>query len=191
MADGELEFDLTVDEQALDRIEDRNLDIAGGDGSEARELDEERNERLQVLTRGLGRISSKLGQLALIAAALAGLSKLLGEVFDIGFEDVRDALVDVVDSITDPIENALGLGGKSFTEQTPQQQAMTPGPLGFASFFPEFFGLESGGSNGSPDVSDNKITASLFTSRDSLTGDSTQQEMEVQNFDYFTIEGGS
>jgi hypothetical protein len=191
--DSELGVKLVPDESALESIEEKELEVSGEAGAvdDAKELNEEQSSKLTLVNRKLGRVAGRLGKIAAILAVLGVIAKILGSVFDIGFEDVRNAIVDALDKLLDPIKTAFGGSKEKFEEQSQIEQAMTPGPLGFISAVaPGLLDLESNQS-GSSGSSNGSASVNLFTSRDSLTGDSTQQEQSTQNFDYFKFQGGS
>lgn len=186
---------IELDRDALQQVQEQELGITGGDGAaeDFKEMDEERNEILQVMTRGIGRIAGRLGKIGAIIAILGVIAKILGSVFDISFSDVRDAVAEALSGTIDGIKNALGLGGGSgFRQANATERAMTPGPLGFASLSPKFFNLPGSDSGSSaPSKPGEFFRAQLFTSRDQLSGDSTQKEQSSGNMNFFDIEGGS
>lgn len=210
-AETELGVKLVPDESALDNIEDREIGVSGSGDGEGRELDEERNEKLQVMTRGIGRIASRLGTIAVIAAILAGIAKAVGELTDIGFEDVRDGIVTALNQLKDQLLQTLGItGGGTSSEESGrrnrrmigQNLALSGAPFGGLPLLSSLNFEEikqqirertegNNGSNSGDGRGGSDTEVRLFTSRDSLTGDSTQQEMETQNFEFFNVEGGS
>lgn len=205
MADGELNVKLVPDEQALEQMEEKQLEISGEPDSvgEAKRLNEEQNNKLQVMTRRLGRIGSRLGQIAVVATLLAALVKIVGEVFNIGFEDVRNAIVTILNDIKNVITglfsgigNFFGGGASNFTGAGGDGgfgagQLLAGGLAGPAGL--GLFNLLSNDSDGGGASSSNQGQANvnLLTSRDALLGDSTQREMNSQNTEDFVINGGS
>lgn len=193
MSDFELEAEIVPDKSAIESIQDGEVELStDGAVGEQTDIQEQQSEQLSVIGRSLGRVLSVLKQVSVIAGILAVISKILGSAFDIGFEDVRDAIVNALDEIVDPIKSGLGFGGKSFAEKTETERAMTPGPLGFASLAPDFFGLPSAPDNSnSNSASGQDFNVSLLTSRDALMGDSTQKDMQSDNVHFQILEGGS
>lgn len=199
--DLEVGVKLVPDEEALQDIQNQEFSV-GGDGagiSDQAELDEERNERLQRVNRGVSRVASKLGILTAIAAAVALLAKTVGEIFDISFSDVRDALSQVITDLADSLAQFVsniptGLAGNLLGEQTAnraQGAALGGGAFGL---FGALAGATFGDQGNEPQTSGTNNQGNgvnVFTSRDALVGDSTQQELQSKNVDKFVLEGGS
>jgi len=85
----------------------------------------------------------------------------------------------------------LGLAGAVLGEQTANriQGASAGGPFGLTGALIGSILGDQG--NDSPSGDGNNQNISLFTSRDSLLGDSTQQELEGQVTDEFGLVGGA
>jgi len=199
MVDGELDIELNVDEDALEDVQnDIQLEGDGGPGrSEGVELAEERNQRLDVINRRTSRIASKVGVLTVIAAGIAALVGIIGQIFDISFGDVRDAVVsainDLVGQFADFVQSIpTGIGGDVAGQNTINraQGAALGSPFGLigalagATFGDQSSGTQSASGNGN-------LNVNLFTSRDKMLGDSTQQELEGQYQDEFGLVGGA
>lgn len=190
---------LKVDEEEVENIQDQELGIGGGGAglSEQAELDEERNERLQRVNRGIGRIASKLGVLTVIAAALGVLAGVISQVFDISFSDVREAIVNLVNDLGQKFANFIqglptGVAGSVLGEDTANRlQGATVGAAfgGPGALIGSI--LADQGSQGGNNGGQGNVNVGLFTSRDSLLGDSTQQEMEGKATDAFNLVGGA
>jgi len=199
MADGELDIELNVDQDALEDVQNEiELEGDGGPGrSEGVELDQERNQRLAVINRRTSRIASKVGVLTVIAAGIATLVAIIGQIFDISFGDVRDAVVSAINDLVSSFANFVqsiptGIGGDISGQETVNraQGAAFGSPFGLlgmlagATFGDQGSGTQSGGGTGN-------LNVNLFTSRDKMLGDSTQQELEGQYQDEFGLVGGA
>lgn len=198
MADGELDVELVPDESALEDIEEKQVEIAGEGAAvdEARGLNESRNEKLNVANRKLGRIASSTSILAAIAAALASIAKTVGEVFGISFEDVRNAIVEVLNKLQEKFSNFItGIGSNVLARNSPFSERQVDkargailgsvmGPTGALAG-----ALSVGGENENSNSQNTNVNFVL--SRRSLLGDSTQQEMESENVENFVLNGGS
>lgn len=202
MADGELEVKLVPDEEALDAVEEKQLEVSGEPDSvqEAKEQNEAQTGQLTVIGRSLGRILSVLKQLSIIAAVLAVISKILGKALGIGFEDVRDGIVRVLNSLKDALLDALpftsgpGTSGGSSTGNQFVSDALGSSLTGVAGPGSGFLGqlLANAGSQvGSQAQQMTDANINLLTSRDALLGDSTQRDMQSDNVHFQILEGGS
>jgi len=198
MADGELDIKLNVDQDALEDVQNEiQLEGDGGPGrSEGIELDQERNQRLAVINRRTSRLVSKLGLLGVIAAGIATLVATVGQIFDISFSDVRNAIVETINSLIDKFANFIqsiptGLGGDIVGQETINRAQ----GAGIGSIFglPGMLIGSMLGDQGSSQSSSQpgNMNVNLFTSRDKMLGDSTQQELEGQYQDEFGLVGGA
>lgn len=199
MADGELQVAIVPDEQALENIEEKQLEISGEPDSvgEAKELNESQDKKLGIMSRKLGRIGSRLGQVAVIVTLLSALAKIMGEVFNIGFEDVRDAIVQAINLMVDAVKSFFP-GGNRTSAPTSEEisGSVVPGLLtgGPGVALGNLLASRITGINedrNSDSSSDSNGNINLFTSRDMISGDSTQQEMSSQNTQDFILTGGS
>lgn len=199
MADGELNVAIVPDEDALEEIEEKQLEISGEPGAvgEAKELNESQDQKLGIVNRKLGRITTRLGQLGLIAVAIAALSKIVGEIFDIGFEDVRNAIVQAINLLIDTVKSFFPGGNRSSAPTAGEiTGSYLPGLLTggssvalgslLASRMGSISDDRSGGNN-----SDSNGDTNVVTSREMLLGDSTFREMSSERSQSFIIEGGS
>jgi len=197
--DIEVGLKLVPDESAIQDLENQELGVAGGEDGELTDLNESQDGRLQVANRKLGRVVKRVGKVGVIAAILAGIAKTLGSVFDIGFEDVRNAVVQAIDALIDAVKSFIpGVG--SMTKAPTGSEAISavnatpgsflnPGRLLSNLLIQRGQNLMDGG--GSNNAGNQNNNFSIFTSRDALVGDSTQQEMQKNQLDYFNFEGGS
>lgn len=199
MSDGELSVEIVPDESAIESMEKKQLEIAGEPDSvdEARQLNESQDERLMIANRKLGRMTTALGKLGIIAATLAVIAKVVGEVFDIGFEDVRSAIVQAIDDMIEAIKSFLP-GGK--TTQPPSGGEVLSGlGTGFpallqgnpAPFITATTVQRANNLNSQNTGQSTGNNVNIFTSRDSLTGDSTQQQQQNSDLEFWTQVGGS
>jgi len=204
MADGELSIELIPDEEALEEIEEKQLEISGEPGSveEAAELNQEQNEKLTVMSRGIGRIASRVSVLAVIAAGIASIATLISNIFNISLADVREAIVTMVDTMVDSIKQIAGgivsgpsraIAGATGLDQSEIGGVLGAG-IGSAMFGPlGLFAGAMGGmeQSGSQQSSNQNNGVTLMTSREMLTGDATQKEMQSENIQDIVINGGS
>lgn len=197
MVDGVLDIELVPDQDALEDIEEKQLEISGEPDAvgEARELNEEQNEQMTMMNRKMGRMTTRLGQLGIIAAAIGGIAKILGEVFDITFADVRDALVNAINLLIDSIGQMIpGVGGQS-TSPSDLRPGLSGAVTGLGAVNPALPGIISNALSiqGERTQSNNSQGNGnfLFTSRDNLLGDSTQKELQTQETQDFILNGGS
>lgn len=202
MTDGQLEVKLVPDEQALEEVEKKQLEVSGEADSvqEAQQVNQEQNEKLGGISRTLFRIAKGFSVVVgLLSIFLPVLSKI-GEVLDISFSDVRDAFVQIIRELVTTLQNAVPTGGKDLLGKV--TGAGGDIPLGFPGLFsPDQLlggaldlasGFLSGNNQGSS--SSQQLNVNLLTSRDQMIGDSTQQEQQTATFDQtldYTASGGN
>jgi len=109
--DFELTAEIVPDESALEELEDQEIGLSGdgGNAKEIKDLNEEQAGRLAIVGRTLGRLAPIAGKIAIIAGLLAVIAKVVGSVFDIGFGDVRSAIVNAINTVVNAI---IGLPGQ-------------------------------------------------------------------------------
>ncbi|MGK7368810.1 MAG: hypothetical protein ACNS64_01245 [Candidatus Halalkalibacterium sp. M3_1C_030] len=172
--DFELQGDAVIDKDSLqDDVDEISFEMMGDSAQiqDAQELNEERNEKLGVVSRGITRAGPFLIKIAavlgLILAGLLGLAN----AFDISFSDVRDAIVGVLNTVIDTISSII-----------PSTKSQVADANRFISNFnptqPGTGILKTAGENllSNLQQGNTELDISLLTSRDQMLGDSTQQD---------------
>lgn len=196
MADGELDVKLVPDKKALEDIEDQNIGLSGngGNAEDIKDLNEEQAGSLAVVGRTLGRLAPIAGKIALVASLLGIIAKVVGGAFNIGFEDVRNAIVNAINTvvsaitglpgnITSGLENALtfNIGG-----------GPSGGGTDVVAFNPTASLLKNELMGSSTQQQSSRQTnVNLVTSRENLLGDSTMRELETDSVNRQIFSGGS
>jgi len=175
--DYELVGNAVIDEESLqDDVDEVTFDMMGDSTAveESQELDEERNEKLGVVSRGLTRFAPAIITVAAILSTVIVILRTIANVFDISFTDVRNAIVNVLDSIlqafTDVLPSTSGDVKQDIAGNIPS--VINPS-LGISNI-----GASLGQSAGQ-NLAENSginLNLDLLTSRDQMLGDSTQQD---------------
>lgn len=174
--DFELQGDAVIDEDSLqDDVDEISFEMMGDSAQiqDAQELNEERNEKLGVVSRGLATAATFFIEIAaVLGLILAALVSLAG-IFDISFSDVRNGIVNVLDTLINSIEDLVPTN----TKQTKSfiTGALDPTNPGIPGLRPQD---TVGGRLIGDFLKDQNISldANILTSRDQMLGDSTQQD---------------
>ena len=178
--DFELQGDAVIDEdQFQEQAEGLQYEMQGDAESidTAQSQNEETNDKLGIIGRGvisLLAIFSKIG--ATIAVVLVVL-KNIANAFDLSFEDIRSAIVGVLNTI---VETLKGIFGTSESDQKRREDIALGGAVG--SITSPGLGLGIGGSIASIIRGldrNEEINLDLSLPRDIFQGDSTQQDKET------------
>ena len=190
--DFELQGDAVIDEdQFQEQAEGLQYEMQGDAESidTAQSQNEERNDKLGIIGRGVIALLAIFAKIAGIIAAVIVVLKTIANAFDLSFEDVRSAIVGVLNTI---VETLKGIFGTSEFDQNRREDIALGGAVG--SISSPGSGLGIGGSIASiiRGLDRNEETnLDLSLPRDIFQGDSTQQDKETDTQNNTIFEWGT
>ena len=178
MADFEVYGDAILNEdQFQEQAEGLQYEMQGDAESidTAQSQNEERNDQLGIISRGIMSIVRFFLQLAAIFSGIILILREIGNALDIDFSDLRSSIINVLQEIVAGIKDAI----PGSREGAIDRATSALNPFELTTITGQSLGDTSGGRGISQALEELNLDISVLTSRNQMTGDSTQQDQQT------------